>query len=171
MTVTVSINYNDPRWKRFDLTRYVWLLVSKVVQFHQMELNDFSLSVLACSDSKIKELNKRYRKKNKATNVLAWPAIHCFFKLDQDYRLYGKNNYLFLGDIAISYERCLREASLQNIQFNKYCCKLLVHAILHLLGYDHDISVRTSRMQLMEKRVLSSVLTNRPKLSNNLIRV
>ena len=166
MTVRVSVNYDDPRWKRFDLTRYARLLVSKVVQIHQIKLNDFSLSVLACSDARIKELNRQYRKKNKATNVLAWPAIHCFFNFDQNYQSFNKNNYLFLGDIAISYERCLKEASFHNIQFNKYCCKLLVHAILHLLGYDHDISVRTQRMQFMEARILNSVLTNRPKLND-----
>ena len=166
MTVRVSVNYNDPRWKRFEFTRYVRLLVSKVVQIHQIKLNNFSLSVLACSDAKIKELNRHYRKKNKATNVLAWPAIHCFFNFDQSHQSLDRNNYLFLGDIAISYERCLREASGQNIQFNKHCCKLLVHAILHLLGYEHDVSVRTKRMQLMETRVLNSVLTNRPKLYN-----
>ena len=166
MTVRVSVNYNDPRWKRFDLTNYVRLLVSKIMQFHQMRLKNFSLSVLACSDSRIKELNREYRKKNKSTNVLAWPAMHNFFYLDHDYWLYGKNKYLFLGDIAISYERCLKEASSQNIRFNTYCCKLLVHGILHLLGYDHDISVRTSRMRLMENRVLNSVLINRPKFNN-----
>ena len=166
MTVRVSVNYNDPRWKRFDLTRYARLLVSKVVQIHQIKLNDFSLSVLACSDARIKELNWQYRKKNKATNVLAWSAIQSFFNFDQNYQSFNKKNYLFLGDIAISYERCLREASAQNIQFNKHCCKLLAHAILHLLGYEHDVSVRTNRMQLMETRVLNSVLTNRPKLYN-----
>ena len=167
MTVRVSVNYNDPRWKRCDLKRYGTLLVSKVFQTQQMRLNNSSLSVLACSDSKIKELNKIYRKKNKATNVLAWPAVDWFFCDHQDYRSYGKNNCLFLGDIAISYERCSREASFQNVPFNRYCCKLLVHAILHLLGYDHDISMRTSKMQLMETRVLNSFLTNRPKFNNN----
>ena len=115
---------------------------------------------------KLKSLIENTEKKNKATNVLAWPAMHDLFYLDQDYLPNGKNNYLFLGDIAISYERCLREASAQNIQFNKHCCKLLAHAILHLLGYEHDVSVRTKRMQLMETRVLNSVLTNRPKLYN-----
>ena len=166
MTIRVSVNYNDLRWKRFNLSRYIRLLLSKVAQIHQIRLNNFSLSVLACGDVKIKELNKEYRKKNKATNVLAWPAMHNLCYLDQDCLSYGKNNYLFLGDIAISYERCLREASSQNVQFNKHCCRLLVHAILHLLGYDHDISVRASKMQLMETRVLNSVLTNRPKFIN-----
>ena len=166
MTVSVSVNYHDYRWKRFDLTSKVRLLVSKILQIHQIKLNGFSLSILACSDAKIKELNRQYRKKNKATNVLAWPASHRFFYFDQNHKSFNKNNYLFLGDIAISYERCLREASAQNIQFNKHCCKLLAHAILHLLGYEHDLSVRTKRMQLMETRVLNSVLTNRPKLYN-----
>ena len=166
MTIRVSVNYKDLRWKRFNLARYIRLLLSKVAQIHQIRLTNLSLSVLACGDIKIKELNREYRKKNKATNVLAWPAMHNLFYLDQDYLSFGKNNYLFLGDIAISYERCLREASVQNIQFNKHCCKLLAHAILHLLGYEHDVSVRTKRMQLMETRVLNSVLTNRPKLYN-----
>jgi probable rRNA maturation factor len=167
MTVRVSVNYNDPRWKRCDLKKYVTLLMSKTIQTNQMRLTGSALSVLACGDSKIRELNKIYRKKDKATNVLAWPAIDCFSHVDQDYRPYGKNNYLFLGDIAISYERCSMEASFQNIPLNRYCCKLLLHAILHLLGYDHDISMRTSKMQLMETRVLNSVLTNRPKFNNN----
>ena len=78
----------------------------------------------------------------------------------------GYGTTISSGDIAISYEKCLREASAQNIQFNKHCCKLLAHAILHLLGYEHDVSVKTKRMQLMETRVLNSVLTNRPKLIN-----
>ena len=167
MTVRVSVNYNDPRWKRYDLKRCVTVLASKVLQTHQMRLNDFSLSVLACGESKIKELNNIFRKKNKATNVLAWPAMDCLFYSDHDYRSYDKNNYLFLGDIAISYERCSKEASLQNIPFKRYCCKLIVHAILHLMGYDHDTSVRTSKMQLMETRVLKSFLINRPKVNNN----
>ena len=63
MTVSVSVNFNDPRWKRCDLKRYVTLLASKVIQFQQIKFNDFSLSILACSDLKIKELNKIYRKK------------------------------------------------------------------------------------------------------------
>ena len=166
MTVRVSVNYNDPRWKRCDLKRYVTLLMSKVIQTHQMRLKGTSLSVLACSDLKIKELNKIYRKKYKVTNVLAWPAMDYFFNVGQDYRSYGKNNHLFLGDIAISYETCSREAYFQNIPFNRYCCKLLVHAILHLLGYDHDISIRTSKMQLMETRVLNSFLIHRPTNDN-----
>ena len=166
MTVRVSVNYNDPRWKRCDLKKHLTLLASKVVQIHQTKFDDFSLSLFACSDLKIKELNKIYRKKNKATNVLAWPALDYFSYPDQGYRSYDKNNCLFLGDIAISYERCSKEAYSQKISFNKYCCKLLVHATLHLLGYDHDISVRTSKMQLMENRVLNSVLISRPKFNN-----
>ena len=166
MTVRVSIHYNDPRWKRCNLKSYVTSLASKVIQIHQMRLNDFSLSILACSDGKIKELNKIYRKKNKATNVLAWPAVDYLFSIEPDYCSHDKNNYLFLGDIAISYDRCSREACFQNIPFEKYCRKLLVHAILHLLGYDHDFSVRTSKMQLMETRVLNSVLSNRPKYNS-----
>ncbi len=165
MTIKVSVNYSDPRWKRFNLTSCVKLLLSKVLQVHQMSFNQSSLSILACSDKKIKELNWIHRRKNKVTNVLAWPATSSFLYLDKINKSIGRNNYLFLGDIAISYETCLREAWIQGALFEKHCCKLLVHAILHLLGYDHDISTHTLKMQLMENRVLNSVLTNRPKLN------
>ena len=62
MTVRVSVNYNDYRWKRFDLTSKVRMLVSKTVQIHQIRLSDFTLSVLACSDAKIKELRDAFKK-------------------------------------------------------------------------------------------------------------
>ena len=71
MTVRVSVNYNDPRWKRCDLKRYGTLLLSKVFQTQQMRLNNSSLSVLACNDSKIKELNQAFHEKcekNSKTN-------------------------------------------------------------------------------------------------------
>ncbi|MDC3067774.1 rRNA maturation RNase YbeY [Paracoccaceae bacterium] len=164
--VKVSVNYHDPRWRRFDLSSYAKFLVYKVIQLHQMRLNNFSLSVLACGDTTIRELNRQHRKKNKVTNVLAWPSLPYLSFFDKSSISKGIDNYLFLGDIAISYETCLREARFHNIQLNRYCYKLLVHSILHLLGYDHDISVRTLRMQLMERRVLNSVLTNRPKLNS-----
>jgi ssRNA-specific RNase YbeY (16S rRNA maturation enzyme) len=65
MTVRVSVNYNDYRWKRFDLTSKVRLLMSKTVQIHQISLSDFSLSILACSDAKIRELNKKKKIKQR----------------------------------------------------------------------------------------------------------
>ena len=166
MTIRVSVNYSDLRWKRFDLTSCVKLLLSKVLQVHQMSFSQSSLSILACSDKKIKELNRIHRRKNKVTNVLAWPATSGFLYLGKINNSTNRNNYLFLGDIAISYETCLREAWVQDARFEKHCCKLLVHAILHLLGYNHDKSTHTIKMQLMENRVLNSVLTNRPKSNN-----
>ena len=71
MTIKVSVSYNDQRWKRFNLARYITLLLSKVAQIHQIRLNNFSLSVLACGDVKIKELNKEYRKKKQRNERLS----------------------------------------------------------------------------------------------------
>ena len=71
MTIRVSVNYNDPRWKRFNLARYTTLLLSKVAQIRQIRLNNCSLSVLACGDVKIKELNREYRKKKQSNERLS----------------------------------------------------------------------------------------------------
>ena len=77
MNVRVSVNYSDIRWKRIDLISSVSLLVSKVVQLRQMKLNGCSLSILACSDSEIRELNRKYRgmridRRNKLVTILLY---------------------------------------------------------------------------------------------------
>ena len=79
------------------------------------------------------------------------------FSIEPDYCTHDKNNFLFLGDIAISYDRCSREACFQNIPLEKYCRKLLVHAILHLLGYDHSSDPDATLMEDLERQILGNL--------------
>jgi len=87
------------------------------------------LTVALVSDKKIRELNKIFRDKNKATDVLSFP-----YEPDQyDYLETEK----FLGDIVISLETAQNQARENNLSFEIEIKQLILHGILHLCGYDH----------------------------------
>jgi len=86
-----------------------------------------SLTVLLSNNKNIKKLNKKFRNKNKATDVLSFP-----FEKKINIK---KNSYL--GDIIISYEFINKPKKLTNLEFKKKVAKIFIHGFLHLLGYDH----------------------------------
>lgn len=85
------------------------------------------ISIYLTKDKNIKKLNKTYRNKNKATDVLSFPIPKSFVK-------YSNN----LGDIVISVETARRNALKDNILYTKELAKLTIHGVLHLLGYEHE---------------------------------
>ena len=154
MIVDLEINYIDERWRRFDFKKYVKILLRTDFVLSKVRNREISLSLLACSDKEIKILNHTYLGKNKITNVLAWPAeqINGFYNLTKQEKKIKKKT--FLGDIAISFDYCLKEAKMYKRSFDKHCCHLLVHAVLHLMGYDHISGNDASKMQKIENRIL-----------------
>ena len=154
MIVDLEINYIDERWRRFDFKKYVKILLRTDFVLSKIRNREISLSLLACSDKEIKILNYTYLGKNKITNVLAWPAEQlngCYNPAKQEKKIKNKT---FLGDIAISFDYCLKEAKMYKRSFDKHCCHLLVHAVLHLMGYDHISGNDASKMQKIENRIL-----------------
>lgn len=87
-------------------------------------------TVAFVSDSKIKKLNKIFRNKNHATDVLSFP-----YEPDQFDFLETEN---FIGDIIISLETAKRQAVENSLPFETEIKQLILHGILHLLGYDHE---------------------------------
>jgi probable rRNA maturation factor len=83
--------------------------------------------VLLSNNRNIKKLNKKFRNKNKATDILSFPS-------EEKVNL-QKNSYL--GDIIISYEFMNKTKRLTNLEFKKKVAKIFIHGFLHLLGYDH----------------------------------
>ena len=86
-----------------------------------------SLTVLLSDDKSIKKLNKKFRKKNKTTDVLSFPT---------EKKLNIKKN-TYLGDIIISYQFMNKPESLTDLDFKKKIIKTFIHGFLHLLGHDH----------------------------------
>ena len=106
------------------------------------------LSVLFASDQTLKLLNSKWRKVDKPTNVLAFPG--------SDLEI-GELAGPILGDIVLSLETAKREASLENKTVDDHVTHLLVHAFLHLFGYDHTTDEEANQMENLERRILNEL--------------
>ncbi len=95
------------------------------------------VSVLFCADRRMRALNRRYRGKDRSTDVLAFPA--------------GGTAANFLGDIVISVPYAEREARRRREPGSREIDRLLVHGLLHLMGYDHETD--DGEMDALEARV------------------
>ncbi|MFA5957544.1 rRNA maturation RNase YbeY [Hyphomicrobium sp.] len=102
------------------------------------------VSVALSSDATVSDLNGRFRGKPKPTNVLSFPA--------GDGAPEGQ-----IGDIILGLETVQREAVEQSIPVEHHVQHLVVHGVLHLLGYDHDTATDAERMEAIEIEVLSKL--------------
>ncbi|MEM9705761.1 MAG: rRNA maturation RNase YbeY [Pseudomonadota bacterium] len=102
------------------------------------------VAILFTDDDKIRDLNHRFRQRDKATNVLSFPA-------GSDQADTG-----ILGDIALGFETCASEAA-AGPGMKAHTAHLLVHGILHLLGYDHEDDRDADEMEAMETQILAAL--------------
>lgn len=103
------------------------------------------LSVLLVSDRRMRTLNRRYRKKDRSTDVLAFPLREGRFS-----RFRGA----LLGDVVISVQAAKRQAKEFGHSLRAEIERLLVHGVLHLLGYDHERNVRDAAVMARRERAI-----------------
>lgn len=114
-----------------------------------MEYHNCELSLLFTDDKHIAELNWRFLKREGPTNVLAFP-------MRDDNHV--KSGSPMLGDIVISLDTAMRDAKGVGESFTKTIDRLLIHGLLHLLGYDHESSEEEARqMEEETERLLTSM--------------
>lgn len=111
-------------------------------------LQQTELSVLFVNDRKMRELNALYRGVDRTTDVLSFPMA--------DGPAFGDSGPL--GDIVISVPTAARQALEYGVTFREELLRLLVHGLLHLAGYDHEISAYQKRkMEKKEREILNAV--------------
>ncbi len=108
------------------------------------------ISISFSGDKKVMELNNCFRKKKSATNVLSFPSNYKF------------NSTLFLGDIIFSIETILKEAKRDNKSVANHLIHLFIHAVLHLLGYDHETEEHAKNMENLEIKILGNLKIENP---------
>ena len=113
-----------------------------------------SLTILLSDNKNIKELNKRFRNKNKPTDILSFPS-------EKKFNI-KKSSYL--GDIVISYEFMNKSKALNNLEFKDKVIKIFIHGFLHLLGYDHIKLNDFKKMLVEEKNIYKAIETKIAKL-------
>ena len=111
-----------------------------------LELNEAELSIVLCDDAFIHPLNQQYRGFDKPTDVLSFAMGEGEEVFEQDPTL---------GDVVISVETAQRQADARGHSLERELRVLLVHGILHLLGYDHEEDAEAELMEAEERRLLS----------------
>lgn len=131
--------------KKMD-TRKIKIKLKRILKglgYHKMEL-----SILFTDDNHIAELNRRFLKREGPTNVLA-------FSMRGDDK---EPETLMLGDVVISLDAAMRDAKIDDVSLNKTVDRLLIHGLLHLLGYDHEKSDQEARRMEEETERLLKIM-------------
>ena len=114
-----------------------------------LELNGFTVNYIVTDNTYIQEINNQYRNKNYPTDVIS-------FTEEDDFPGMEDSGCKFLGDVYLSLEKALEQSTEYKVTFPDEVKRLVVHSILHLIGYDHEISkFEEKRMFQMEDKILS----------------
>lgn len=108
------------------------------------------IDLTVVNDAQIREINRDYRNKDSATDVLSFPQYEKEDDLDSEVEL-------LYGDVVISLERAKAQAEEYNHSLKRELCYLFVHSLMHLRGYDHMTEEDKREMRLHEERVLEKV--------------
>jgi len=147
----IEVILEDDRWEAIGLEALVGPAEREALAVTGRTPEGFEIAVMGCDDARIAALNRDFREKDAATNVLSWPAS------DTPPMAAGE-----LGDIAIAYETCLQEASEKGISIHDHVTHLLIHGILHLLGYDHISDSEAEEMEALEIKALAKLGISNP---------
>jgi len=101
------------------------------------------LAILLADDARLAALNSAFRAKAGPTNVLSFPA--------------PANPEGWLGDVALAFETCRREAEAQGKRLEHHLQHLVAHGVLHLVGYDHETDAEASVMEGLEAEILAGL--------------
>jgi probable rRNA maturation factor len=113
-----------------------------------------SASLLFTSDAEVHALNREWRQRDKATNVLSFPML----EREDLLTLAPDGLPELLGDIALAYETCAREAEDKDVALEHHAAHLIVHGLLHLAGHDHELgSDEAEAMEALEVKALALI--------------
>ncbi|OYY65083.1 rRNA maturation RNAse YbeY [Sphingomonas sp. 28-62-11] len=123
------------------------------------------ISIRLTDDAEVQTLNRDYRQKDKATNVLSFPMIAPDLL---DTVANTDDGEVLLGDIVLAQGVCAAEAAEKGITLNDHATHLIVHGTLHLLGYDHQGQAEADAMEQIERDVLATLGIADPYLNDQL---
>jgi probable rRNA maturation factor len=154
--MTVDCIVEDDRWA--DIDALAQIATDAVFDRLGLEASAFEVSLLACDDARITTLNADFRDKPLATNVLSWPSDERAAAIDGEMPVPPQvGPEAELGDIAIAYDTCAREAIEADKSMRDHTLHLLVHGTLHLLGFDHERDRDATLMEGLETEILGKL--------------
>ncbi|MBI4185179.1 MAG: rRNA maturation RNase YbeY [Proteobacteria bacterium] len=141
----VAVVIDDPRWRK-ALRRagpIARRAAGAALRAERGRGAGGEVSVVLAGDALVRRLNRDYRRRDAATNVLSFPA--------------GDPSGTLLGDVVVALDTAAREAEEEGKTLSAHLSHLVVHGVLHLLGYDHDAEARAEEMEARERAVLAGL--------------
>ena len=143
--ISIDVVSESHLWnKKFKKTNVFFNSLVKVFpKKYRFIKKKISLTVLLSNNKNIKKLNKKFRNKNKATDILSFPS---------EKKINIKKSP-YIGDIVISYDFMNKPKALSILEFKNKVTKIFIHGFLHLLGYDH-IKLKDFKVMLIEEEII-----------------
>ena len=161
MEPLVECVIEDERWLAIGLEPLALKAVQATLAVFGLPETGFTLAVLGCDDVRIVVLNAAFREKKTATNVLSWPYDDLSAEDEgatPDLPEPGTpEDPQALGDLALSYDTCAREAAEAGKPMADHVTHLVIHGLLHCLGYDHIREGDAALMEGAEVRILATL--------------
>jgi probable rRNA maturation factor len=155
----VDLVAEDPRWEAAGLPALAERAARATLAHLGLPAEGFEISLLACGDARIAELNASFRGKAGPTNVLSWPSEERGARRagarPKPPRPGSPDDPEALGDVALSFDTCLAEAGAAGRSLADHATHLVVHGVLHLLGYDHSRPADAALMERLEVEILA----------------
>lgn len=160
--------YTENRQEKLEVTEEFIGKISKICDFALGEegmVIPYQISLLFVDDEEIREINLETRNIDRATDVLSFPMldyekgkvykdIYTNFEFDETFK---DGEELVLGDMVLSLERALEQSKEYGHSYEREVCYLVVHSILHLLGYDHMEEEEKMIMRKREEEILNKL--------------
>ena len=137
--LSVELLVADERWLATMQAGQVTALLDQIAEKFTEPLG--SANVLLSNDAHVAKLNGQFRQKNEPTNVLSFPD----------------GDGMRLGDIILAHETCAQEAKRDDKAFGDHFIHLILHGMLHLLGFDHTNAKNACEMELLEREILAGL--------------
>jgi probable rRNA maturation factor len=139
----IDLDVDEPKWLEALADAEALALAATEATLASEGAVGEGVSLLLTTDAAIRDLNRRFRRQDKPTNVLSFPA--------------PQNPERFLGDVALAYGVCAREAQEQGKPLAHHLQHLVAHGVFHLLGYDHETDAQADEMEGLERDVLAGL--------------
>ena len=160
--------YTDNRQEKIEVTEELVKELEHTIEFTLKEEDvniPFEISLLFVDNDEIREINNETRNIDKETDVLSFPMLdypkdRVFKDVYKNYEFdetYMDGEELVLGDIVLSLEKALEQSNEYNHSFKREASYLVVHSVLHLLGYDHMEEDEKKVMRKREEDILGQL--------------
>ncbi len=149
--INVEVLVDSNSWKKI-ISNPKKLIIESIKKFpkkYSFIDKKVNISLLLTNDKKIKLLNKKFRNKNKPTDIISFP----FFD-KKNLKINSKKKEFYLGDIVISYQELLRK---NKSEYKNEFLKIFIHGYLHLLNFDHKLDKDYKIMYEIEKKIFNKI--------------